>query len=226
MGNFASIAKHQNELIRKALTGSVFVAPPATTAITSLTQTTGTAPNKVIDLITLPAAWKDLGFTTDAGMQFSTETSQSDVSSFQSVSPTRSDIVSRVTTLNVVAQETNILTLGLYTGAELSSIEADPSTGEVSIAIPERPSSQYYRLLSISVDDTGEDGEIYIGRFLPYAKVVGLGGQNQGKGDDPITWDLTFQGFKDSTLGYSERYIFGGPGWKALLTKMGIPDAP
>ena len=51
VGNFASIAKHQNELIRKALTGSVFVAPPATTAITSLTQTTGTAPNKVIDLI-------------------------------------------------------------------------------------------------------------------------------------------------------------------------------
>ena len=150
----------------------------------------------------------------------------SDVSSFQSVSPTRSDIISRVTTLNVVAQETHILTLGLYTGAELSSIEADPSTGEVSIAIPERPSSQYYRLLSISVDDTGEDGEIYIGRFLPYAKVVGLGGQNQGKGDDPIAWDLTFQGFKDSTLGYSERYIFGGPGWKALLAKMGIPDAP
>lgn len=225
MGNYESSMKSlQTELIRKSLGGSCFIAEATATGVTTLTAATGTAPNEVIDLVALPSGYDDLGYLTDDGMAFSTETSQSDITSFQSVSPTRSDITSQTTSLTVVAQETKLLTLGLYTGAALSSIKATVATGEVAIKIPERPSSRFYRVLSLAIDET-EDGEIYIARYLPRAKVTGKGGQSYSKADNALQWELTFTGYKDSTFGAAEAYFFGGPGWKALLTKMDIPNA-
>ena len=55
--------------------------------------------------------------------------------------------------------------------------------------------------------------------------VTEVGEQTFTDGDDPISYPVTFQGFEDSTLGYSHKWFFGGPGWQALLTDMGIPEA-
>jgi hypothetical protein len=175
-----------------------------------------------VNLNTLPGGWDDLGWLSTDGSQFSRDVSASDVSSWGSVTPTRSDITSDTSTLTVVAQETKLLTIGLATGADLAAITATPNTGEVSIAKPTRPSSKHYRALSVAVD-LGDAGEIYIARFFPRAKVSNYAEQSFGGGDDPITWGVTLTGEEDSTLGYSERWLFGGPGWLALLTDMGIP---
>jgi hypothetical protein len=80
------------------------------------------------------------------------------------------------------------------------------------------------RVFSVAVDDA-DGGEIYIGRELPRAKVTSYAEQAFSSGDDPITWGVTFTGYKDSELGYAEAYHFGGPGWLALLDKMGFQPA-
>lgn len=223
MVSYDSIKSLQTELIRKSLGGSVFVAEATANDIGAITQVTGTAPNEVHDLVALPAGYEDLGLLTDAGAVFNTETTTSDVTSWQMTSPSRSDITAETSTLQCIAQETKLLTLGLYTGAALAGIEADGTTGEVLIKKPQRPSSRFYKVFSLAVDET-EDGEIYIARYLPRAKITGRGGQAYDKSDNAIQYDITFTGYNDSTYGSAEGWMFGGPGFLALLTAMGIPE--
>jgi hypothetical protein len=208
----------KTELIRKARDGSAFIAPTSATAITAIT--TGSTP----DLITLPTGYEDVGWISQDGASYARTTDVSEVNSFGSVEPTRSDTTRDTITLTVTCQETRLTTLGLYTGAAVSGITANATTGEVGIAKPSRPGFQYYRLLGLYVDD-GDSGEIYIARFMPRAKVTEVGEQVFTDGDDPISYPVTFQGYEDSTLGYSHKWFFGGPGWKALLTAMDIPNA-
>lgn len=180
--------------------------------------------NAGINLTPLPTGYDDLGWLTSDGAQFSRDVSASEVTSWGSVSPTRTDVTADTTTLTVTAQETKLLTIGLATGADLSAAVAAFQTGEVSIAKPVRPKSKHYRALSLAVD-TGDAGEIYIARFLPRAKVSGYSEQSFGGGDDPITWGVTLTGEEDSDLGYSERWIFGGEGWNAIVADMGFTQA-
>lgn len=214
--SYADLENRKQQLIRKALQGSAFIGDIGDEPIAELT-TGATA-----DLAPLPAGYDDLGWLTDEGMAFAGDTSQSDITSFGSVTPTRSDITAETTTLTVVAQETKLRTLGLITGAQESGITADATSGEVRIDKPERPSARYYRVLALAVDESETGAEIYIARFLPRAKVTGKTPPNFAGGDNAITYGTTFTAFKDSALGYTESWIFGGPGWQELLTDMGI----
>jgi hypothetical protein len=217
---YEELKNKQTELIRKALEGSVFLADVTAAPIADLTSYTA-GPPVTIDLAPLPTEWDDLGWLSNDGAAFSRDVSTSDVTSWGSVSPTRSDVTADTSTLTVVAQETKLLTIGLATGADLAAVTPAANTGEGSIEKPARPSSKFYRVLSLAVD-LGDAGEIYIGRFMPRAKVTSYAEQSFGGGDDPISWGVTFTGYEDSVLGYSERWIFGGPGWNALLTEMGF----
>jgi hypothetical protein len=227
--SYDTLRNKQAELIRKALDGSVFLAPIDADPIDELTvfNAAVVGPPAVpafVDLAPLPTDWDDLGWLSPDGAQFARDIANSEVTSWGSVTPTRTDITSDTTTLTVVAQETKLLTIGLATGADLANIEADPDSGEVKIAKPARPRSRHWRALSLAVDEA-EGGEIYIARFLPRAKVSSYAEQSFGQGDDPVTWGVTLTGEVDDDLGYSEQWIFGGAGWKALLTQMGIPNA-
>lgn len=224
MPDYSALKNKQAELIRKSLDGSVFLAPLTAGAITELTQFTAGTPG-VIDLAPLPEGYDDLGWLSGDGAAFSRDVGTSEVTSWGSVNPTRTDITSDTSTLTVTAQETKLLTIGLYTGADLTGIVPDAETGEVSIAKPTRPKARSYRVLSLAVDE-GPGGEIYLGRFLPRAKVTGYSEQAFGGGDDPVSWGVTFTGEEDSALGYSERWLFGGPGWNALLEQMGFDTTP
>ncbi len=226
MPSYAALKNKQAELIRKAQEGSAFIAPVSAPAVAELTAVTGTAPAEVVDLAPLEEGYDDLGWLTADGVSFAREVAQSDVTSWGSVTPTRTDITSDTSTATVVAQETKLLTIGLATGADLASLTAAAGTGEVRVNKPARPSSKRYRLLTVAVDEN-DDGEIYIARFFPRAKVSNYAEQSFSGGDDPITWGVTFTGEEDSDLGYSESWIFGGAGWLALLDDMGITqDTP
>lgn len=209
----------QNELIRKATDGSVFLAPPDADGIDGLTETSAST------LKLLPDSWDDLGWLTNDGASFSRDVAQSTVTSWGSTTPTRTDVTTDTSTLTVTCQETKLLTIGVATGADLDSIVADATTGEVIIRKPTRATSKAWRALVLA-EDEGDGGKIYIARYLPRARVSAFSGQAFGGGDDPITWGVTLTGEEDSAAGYSEAWIFGGPGWKALLTEMGIPNAP
>lgn len=226
MPSYDTLKNKQRELIRKALDGSVFVAPFADAAgtpsavIANMTAATGTAPNVVIDLVALPVGWDDLGLLSSDGASFASETTTSDVTSWGSVTPTRTDIVSDTTTLTVTAQETKALTIGIMSGVDVSALTPTVATGEVAFAKPTRPAGSYYRLFSVAVDQ-GAGGDIFIGRFLPRAKKSNQGEQVFGGGDDPISYPFTFTGEVDDDLGFSEKWYFGGAGWNSILTEMG-----
>lgn len=215
---YATLRDKKNELIRKARDGSVFIAPMSATNITAIT--TGSSS----DLVTLAAAWEDLGWVTSDGVSYGRETEQSDVTSFGSLEPTRSDITSDIITMTVTAQETKLLTIGLYTGVDTTDLEANATTGELDIIKPAQPAGLHYRVLAIFVDEVDE-GEIYIARYMPRARITEYGEQTFTDGDDPIGYPLTFQGTEDSTAGYSHSWMFGGPGWEAMLADMGVTQA-
>lgn len=219
MANYDTLSDKKRELIRKALKGSVFLAPITSDPVDALTSgTTLTG----VTLEPLPTGYEDLGWLSSDGASFAREVSQSEVSSWGSNTPTRTDITADTTSLAVSAQETKLLSIGLATGADLSSMVPDPGSGELSIEKPDTPDARSYRALAIAVDRY-EGDEIYIARFLPSAKVTNYAEQAFGGGDDPIGWGVTLTGEKDSTLGYTERWIFGGQGWANLLGSMGFP---
>jgi hypothetical protein len=216
---YDAINEKKQQLIRKALDGSAFIAPFSADAITSLTDPT----DKLLKA--LPDDYGELGYVSTDGFSFGRDVEESAIRSHGSTDPTRTDITADTTTLTVQCQETKLQTIGLYTGADFGAIEADATSGEVKIDKPRRPTGKYYRILKVSVDLT-DDGELYIARVLHRAKVTSFDEQAfTSDGENPITWPVTFTAFVDSTLGCSESWFFGGPGWHALLTDMGIPSA-
>lgn len=211
-----ALKKRQDALIRKALDGSVFLAPVSATAVTALTSGAGAS------LQTLPTGYTDLGHITADGVTYATSENVDEQTSWGEIEPTRSDIISRSTTLACVCQETNIKTLQLYTGNDLSAV-APPLSGEVIIDESPRPLPVYYRVLTVSVDES-DAGEIYIARFLPRAKVTAQDNQKQSASGE-TQFGFTFTAYKDDTLGFAVRHLFGGPGWKAQLVSAGFPAA-
>lgn len=176
-------------------------------------------------LKTLPAGYSDLGFTTVAGGTFARSISENAITSWGSTGPTRTDITSDTTTLQVVAQETKLATIGLYTGVDPDSlIPAKATGGSIEIQKPLLPNPRYYRTLVLAVDQSS-NGEIYLARFLPNAKVTNFGNQVFANGTDAMGYDVTFTAYEDSTLGYAESWLYGGPGFDFLLEDMGFPPA-
>lgn len=213
--NFLALADKQEELIRKTVDMSVFVAPYSSTVITALTDADK-------GLKALPAGYGDIGLLNSSGAAFGREITKSNITSAGRVTPTRSDITADTTSLEINCQETKLDTIGLYTGADMSGVVPDPTSGEVQIAKPERSKVRKYRTLAIGVDEN-DAGEIYIARFLPRAEVEEVGDQAfQSEEDEALLWPVTLTGMFDRTAGYSELWLFGGPGWFALLSQMGF----
>lgn len=205
-----------NNLIRKTLNMSVFVAPMSADAVdeaTLFTTVTGV-------LGTLPDDYLDLGYTTTAGAQFARAITESNVTSMQSLTPTRSDTTADTITLQVACQETKLATIGLATGAETSTITMG-TNGTVRVDKPATPQTVHHRVFAIGEDVT-DAGSIYMCRFLPKAKVTNYDAQNFAQGDDPVLWSVTFQGFVDDVLGTDHSWIFGGEGYLALKAAMGF----
>lgn len=213
--DFDTLSNRQEELIRKLTDGSVFVAPHSADSILTLTGT-----DKL--LLTLPTGYDDVGLINSDGVAMGRSVDSSEVKSFGRIEPSRTDIKSDTTTLKIACQETKRVTIGLYTGADMTAITADPTSGEVVIPKPSRPTTQYYRVLALGVDLT-EDGELYVARYLPRARVTDYDGQNwKSDEDEALLYGVTMTGYMDPVLGFSERWHFGGEGWFAQLTAMGF----
>lgn len=219
MANFADLQNLKTTLIRKAKSGSAFIAPIDSDPI----DETFVGPGGV--LTALPTGYDDLGWLSGDGMSFARDVTTSDVTSFGSSTPTRSDVTSDTETVTVTAQETKLLTIGLATGINTEAIKTPSANGAVFIRKPLAPVGQHYRCFCISKDD-GDAGDIYIARFMPRAKVTSYAEQAYGGGDDPISWGVTLTGYADPDLGFATGYLFGGPGWNALLADMGFNAAP
>lgn len=219
MPNFDSIDTKKNELIRKSLDGAVYAGASDAAELTAevlFDPDTG-------ELTALPEGYRGVGYLSDDGATFSRDTDSSDIMSWGSNEPTRSDVTQDTTTLQMACQETNRETIAAYVGVDPSTLSL-ATNGSLTVDKPGVGKSAYRRVFSIGVD-LDDGGEIYVVRFLPRAKVTEYDDQAFANGDDPLLWPVTYTAYTDSALGYSERFLFGGPGWKALAESMGFQTA-
>jgi hypothetical protein len=217
---FEDLMKNQSQLIRKPLEGAVFLAPDDATVPTALTGGANGEP------LVLPPEYVPIGWVSKAdGATWPRSTDTSEVESWGSVEPTRVDITKETLGVKFTAQETNKATLELYEGVDLSTVIADPVTGEITFDRPSRPKIRYYRVLGMFADGSGAD-TIYVGKLLTRSNVTEKEDQKWTDGDDPVTYGVTLNGNYDSAIGTACRYYFGGPGWRDLLEDMGFPAIP
>lgn len=220
MATFKDLNVTKNQLIRRAKAGAVLAAQMSVTAPTAITSTSSAT------LITLSATdWKPFGWMTTEGVNFERTTESTDTNSYGSREATRSDVTRDEISMTCTAQETKLLTIGMTTGADLTAITANATTGEVQIEKPDTPKLRYYRILGLFLDYNDDGLEIYFGRFMPRAQISDFGSQSYNEDENGINYPMTWRGKKDETLGFSHKWFWGGPGWKSLLTDMGIPNA-
>lgn len=218
MPDYAALSTKKNQLIRKGLDGGVFLARPDADVITEANLFGADG-----GLEPLPAGYGELGWLTTDGAQFSRSVDTSDLTGWGSNEPLRSDITADTTTLSLACLETNALTLGLFIGVDPAEFTPG-ANGALEVRKPSTPRASFWRALSIAVD-RGDAGDIYLARFLPRGKVTDFADQGFNNDDAGIQYGVTFTGFRDSAFGTSESYLFGGPGWLALLDDMGFDAA-
>jgi hypothetical protein len=220
--NFADLRTAQEELVRKTLDGAVFRKSigDGTDHISVDVLFDDTALTKG-ELLELPTGWEDQGLLSTAGITFGREVSTSNTSALGRTTPVRSDVQGDTDTLNFVAIETNRQSIELGTGAVVAAGSRDNATGALEIKKPPRPKARAYRWLSVAQDEN-EFGEVYVCRYLPRGKITSYGEQAFVSGDDAIGWGATITGENDSAWGSPGSWLFGGPGWNALLVKMGF----
>lgn len=215
MPTFASLQNRRAELIRKGLDASIFVRPAAgAPVVTAITNATG--------LLALPAGFEDVGMlTADDGATWSRDSDVSDTTSWGYAEPTRRDVISDVSGLSFVAQETNRQTLEMYHGMDLSTTTFDPATGEIVINKASRPALRYLSVLAIAKDGDGLDS-IYWARWLPRAAITEVAEQTWQQGEE-VRYSVTMTAFVDSVTGTSMREFWGGPAMLGgLATSMGF----
>lgn len=221
MATFDQLSVTKNHLIRRAKAGAVLLAKMEVALPANLTSGADAG------LVTLdPASWLPVGWMTTEGVTFERTTESTDTQSFGSQEPTRSDVTRDEINANFTAQETKLLSIGVTTGAELSAIKANATTGEVQIAKPDTPRLRFYRLLALFLDHDDDGDEIYFGRLMPRAQINDFGSQSYNEDENGINYPQVWRGKKDEAAGFSHKWFWGGPGWKNLLTEMGIPNLP
>lgn len=206
----------RNDLIRKQLVQAVYAADYSAAAVTApFAEATGI-------LAEIPAEYVPVGYTTDDGLTFTSDLSMVDVTSSQSVEPTRSDVESDVITAQYAAQETNAATIALYEGLPLSGTGALPGIGEAwHWDRPALPKNPYRRLLFIGLDYSDTGGEIYIVRFFPRARLTGKDDEQWARSTETQR-PVTFTGYRDSVLQTASSTWVDGPGWR----DMAPPETP
>jgi hypothetical protein len=214
MANFASVSNLNVDLVRKALTGALIVAPYTATALTRSNLFTAGG-----ELATpFVTGYKSGGITTDEGLRFARSTESDTVTGWQYREPVRDDLTSDSETIAVDFLETNKTTIELYTGADLSAVSL--TNGAISIQKPALPSASYFRCLALAVDNIQGD-ELYIARYYPRCRVTAWQEQAFGKAG-ALQWGMTFTTYVDPVLQYSKDDMIGGPAFETVAEAMGF----
>lgn len=215
MATFSDLQDHMQELIRKGLEGSFFVKRWASgdSEITAIKDATG--------LLAVPTGYEDVGYITkDQGASWTRDVNTEDVESLGAAEPTRRDVTSDVTGLQVTMQESKRAVFELYDGQDLAGVTQD-ANGNVTWDKPDRPASIYYRGLALFKDGDGADA-IYFARWLPRFQITDRAEQAWNEGTE-VQYGITCTAFVDSTVGTSMRTFWAGP--TATLTTMGFATA-
>lgn len=208
MPGVEQIATWRNDLIRKALFGSVFAAEEDAPLITSadlFDPVTG-------EIQPLPPEYGDVGYITTDGVTMPRETESSDTNSWQSTEPTRSDETTDTSSISFVMQETNPHAVALYEGILVSDLGDVGEPWEFDK--PANPLGLHRRLLVVS-QDTHQGEPIYIVKFYPRTKITSREDEAHNR-ENVIERGVTATAYRDPVLGTSVRTMIDGPGWRLL----------
>lgn len=212
MAVFEDVVERNSDNVRKPLQGAVLLGKyPVAADITTLTAVGGG--------ITLPVGYESVGWISEDGLSFGTDTEVSEVRGWGSSSMLRRDIVSTDRTLAFAALETKRITAELRSGLDLSAVKMS-TDGEVVYEHPDRSPSQYWRALAIGVDGDGA-GRYYFAKFYPKAVVSEMEEESWSDGDDPLSYGVTLSALVDDTVGTACREFLFGPGALAAAEAMG-----
>lgn len=216
MADFDDIRALKQSLIRKTLKGAVLIGDSDTEIPAAFT---GSGSDAIVDL----SDFKSVGhISKDAPPTFTPETETSDVESWGLLEASRTDMISRNTTITWTGQETHKLNLELYTNTDLSDVTADAQTGEVHVVDPTDPGIIYRRLIFLSVDGAGDDA-VYIVKIAPRFVVTEVSEQSWSQ-EDALEYSITGRAKVDEELGYALKTVFFGPGWKKMVDAAGFSD--
>lgn len=220
MPDYTSIAHRQATLIRKALQGSVYIAPYTSAAITAIT--TGASQ----DINPLPSGYVDVGMIDKRNaVTWAQKVTNQEIMAWGDVYPARRDITKIDASVKFSMLETNKTALQLYIGQDLSQIAIAATTKELVINQAARPQPIPYRLLGIFQDGVGTNA-IYVARFYPRAFVTDISDQKWDDDQDALAYDVTMTAQNDSVLGTPVVHFFGGPGWASTLAQTGFNTNP
>lgn len=212
---FNDVKDHDRSLIRKILEMAIFVRPYSadSTPITSIwTPAAG---------LTIPSGFKSVGLTTkDEGTTWTRNQETSDTTSHGYAQPTRRDILSDVSGVNFIGQESNRTNMELYHDMDLSGVTAGPNG--FYFDKPSRPTSRRWEVLGLGKDGDGPDA-IYVARILPEAQVTEMSDQSWQEGQE-LRYPCTLTGYVHEGWGTSLRELWGGPGLDAEA--MGFTTTP
>lgn len=218
MVKYDELAAAKGKLIRKALGGFIMVAPMS---VSVPEKVFADKQGNFIDF--KEAGFTPLGWLTKGdGINFSRETEQSEVESFGAQEPTRVDFTKDTTSAAFNCQETNKKVLELYYSQDLSEVEPDSETGEISFEQRD-PETIYRRMIYIAHDGKGKDAK-YIVKIMPKATISEVQEQSWSS-ESELAYGMTAKASKDDELGYSVRHVFGGPGFEKLYADMGFTDS-
>lgn len=211
------LARHQRELILKPSEAHVFGAGPSAPMMSSITT------GDVATLAELPPGWFDYGLIDKAdAIVWAREMEKSDINAIGYSNPVRSDITSDVFSLAFKGLETNRHNIETGLQVDLSGVQPEQGTGEVSFDQPAVAQVRRGRFLTLARSGYGADA-IYIGRLIAAGEVAETGEQTITDGEGALAWPATVNAMIDTAAGFSVRHFFGGPGWKRLLVELGFP---
>lgn len=217
MADFDTIQDAKNELVLADLHLAVLFAPTTTAALSTIEDpSTG-------DIVSL-TGYKSAGIMEkSAGVSITNDVESTDIEGYGFAEPVRTIINKRNTTFQATFLETNITVLEKYWGTTFSNIV--PSThGGVVLEAPSLPKNTYYRCILLGQDDVDDD-PLYTYYLMPRVKLESVDNQEL-RDDGAVSYTLTFQAFRDSTVGYSVAQGWCGPGWTHLVSRAGFVAAP
>lgn len=215
MATFNETVDFNSLLQRKALSGTLMVAPYSATALTAITTAGGT-----LDALT---GHVSVGKLTTDGVEIGAEIAKQEQRGFGDAYPSRIDVESENATMSATMMETKKNVLELVQNVDLSSVEASATTGELTWDKPLVPTLQDWRVLALFKDINKSDGlDVYLGVYYPRANITQNGSQTFANNEAGLVYPATVQALPDDTEGTAQRYFMGGPGMAGILSDMGF----
>lgn len=215
MADFETIRDAHNDLVRAHLHFAILFDNIDNDAVETLEDpTTGD--------LEVPVTAESAGvIEKGAGVSLTHDIDSTDIEGYGDAEPVRTIISKRVVKFQANFLETNKVVLEKFWGTVFDDSNLTVSaTGGVTLKAPTLPKNVFYRAYLVATDDVnGEDLFAYY--IMPRVKLVDVDTQDS-KDDGAVSYNLTFQAFRDNDLGFAVLQGWCGPGWLRLLDKTGF----